>query len=149
MDHITEDAALVAYRRADRRIRTIAAQWRLNELRKQADLLRHNDRQDIARAIWIEYIDGQSPEEAEKLEAPEVAAEAAILAGVAWHLTERDIVAFARGAWGDMTFDAHAAADTHLGWYPDDETLVIKRTFPNGMTSVLMLTPGGIQGRVL
>lgn len=149
MDHITEDAAQVAWQHADRRIRTLAATWKLNELRKLASLMRRNDAQDAARAIWLEFIDGQTPVEAEKLDAPAIADQARILAGVAWHLTERDIVGFARAAWGGMTFDAHAAADTHLGWYPDDETVVIKRTVLNGATTVLMLTPSGIQGRVL
>ena len=149
MDHITEDAALVAWHRANRRIRELMATWRLNELRKLATLMRHNDRQDAAIGIWLEFIDGQTPEEFARLSPSEVTAQAAVLAGVAWHLTERDIVRFARDSWGDHSFDAHATSDTHLGWYPDDETVVIKRSIPNGTTTVLIMSPGGVQGRVL
>lgn len=149
MDHITEDAAQAAWEHADRRIRTLTASWRLNELRKLSSLMRMNDRIDAARAIWVEFIDGQTPAEAERLTPEAITGQAAILAGVTWHLSHGDVVAYARAAWGERSFDTHAAADTHVGWYPDDDLLVINRTLLNGTTTVLLLTPAGVQGRVL
>lgn len=148
-NEITDKAALEAWHRSRRDIRVQAAHAGLRALGKLATLMTPNDRIDAARSVWIEFIDGQdSTTEGAKLTHHEITEQAKILAALTFHLGEGDIVPFAADAWGDRSFAAHCEEGVHLAWYPEDHSVIVTRTL-NGVTTVLALSPGRVQGRVL
>lgn len=144
MDEV-ERAALGAWNIVDNALRFGWTRSRLMNLSNLSGLMRGNDRIDAARAIWLEFIDGQTAVDRYarnrlEIEPIDLHRQAEILAEIAAYLPEADVIDFASRAWATHEFEVHVTEQLHVGWSPFDRALTIMR----GNVIAILTEPVGV-----
>jgi hypothetical protein len=125
-DDLTAELALDEWTDAEIRIRTTAALAKADYLDSLSKRLHPSDRFDAALGVWREFIDGRRmADRTDPLMLDELSDITTVFVRVMRWLTEAEIVAAAREAFGDVPI-SHANDAGSLSWVPADSMLCVR-----------------------
>lgn len=125
-DTLTAELALDEWTDAEIRIRTTAALAKADVIDALGKRLQSSDRFDAALGVWREFIDGRRmSDRLDPLLLPELDDMVSVFLRVMRWLTEPEVIAAAREAFGDVEL-SHANNVGSISWSPADGMLCLR-----------------------